>query len=130
MQKKSLIKSYSEVRKTTELLCQSLSAEDQMVQSMADASPTKWHLAHTSWFFEKFVLKNFLKNYKEYKTDSDLLFNSYYLSLGIVTPRTQRGLISRPSLDEIFSYRSYINDKITSLIEDKLSSSIYEINSG
>ena len=73
---------FSAVRKQTEDLCASLSAEDMMVQSCAEASPVKWHLAHTTWFFEVFILKEFLAGYKEFHADFVWLFNSYYKSLG------------------------------------------------
>lgn len=114
---------YEKVRQTTLSLIEPLSSEDCLVQSMPDASPTKWHLAHTTWFFETFVLKQHIPNYNEYSTDYRYLFNSYYNSVGEQYPRSERGLISRPSLTEVIKYRRRIDDLVLENIEKGLSDS-------
>ena len=100
---------YRQVRAASEELAAPLSAEDQMVQSMADASPTKWHLAHTTWFFETFLLMPHLPGYKTFDPAFTFLFNSYYKRLGGHPVRAQRGLWSRPSLEEVRSYRRHVD---------------------
>jgi ergothioneine biosynthesis protein EgtB len=98
-----------EVRDLTEALAAPLSAEDQTVQSMPDVSPTKWHRAHTTWFFETFVLAPHLEGYRAYDEQFAYLFNSYYEALGERHPRVQRGLVSRPSADEVSAYRAHVD---------------------
>ena len=88
---------YAAVRADTEFLAASLSDEDQCVQSMPDASPAKWHQAHTTWFFEQFVLRRFLPDYRVFDSDFSYLFNSYYEAMGPRHPRPSRGLLTRPS---------------------------------
>ena len=101
---------YKAVRSATRAIAASLSPEDQMVQSCAEASPTKWHQAHTTWFFETFVLRPFAKNYKPFHEDFYWLFNSYYNSLGEDIPqKSQRSVFSRPSLDEVLAYRTHVD---------------------
>ncbi len=89
------------VRSLTEALAAPLSAEDQTVQSMPDASPTKWHLAHTTWFFETFVLRQHAVGYRVFDPSYEYLFNSYYEAVGPRHPRPQRGLITRPGVEEV-----------------------------
>src|SRR6478735_7135984 len=102
---------YRGVRACTQALAAPLSAEDAMVQSMPDASPAKWHLAHTTWFFERFVLAT-QDAYRAIEPAWDVLFNSYYQSLGPMHPRPQRGLLSRPTLPAVLSYRLQVDDRI------------------
>lgn len=97
------------VRAHSLALAAPLSAEDQCVQSMPDASPTKWHLAHTSWFFEAVVLVPHAPGYEPFNPAFFLLFNSYYESLGPRHPRPQRGLLTRPALDEVLAYRDHVD---------------------
>src|ERR1700690_1836818 len=105
----SLSSKFQSVRSTTRLLAAGLSAEDQMIQSCADASPVKWHQAHTTWFFETFVLRPFLKDYKSFREEFRWLFNSYYNSLGAEAPEKQlRAAFSRPSLDDVIAFRSHV----------------------
>jgi ergothioneine biosynthesis protein EgtB len=104
------------VRGITTTLAAPLSAEDQAIQSMPDASPTKWHLGHTTWFFETFLLKPFLPGYTSFHPKFDYLFNSYYLTVGQMHPRPQRGLLSRPSLDEVHAYRAHVETNLDRLI--------------
>ena len=106
---------FRQVRQRTLDLCDGLSAEDLLVQSMPDASPGKWHLAHTSWFFEQFVLGRD-PAYRSRDPAWDYLFNSYYQSVGPMHARPQRGLLSRPSLDEVHGYRRYIDDAVSELL--------------
>jgi hypothetical protein len=112
-----LAEQYAKVRRTTVDLCTGLTAEDQMVQSMPDASPTKWHLAHTTWFFETFLLKPHLPGYRSLDDSFTFLFNSYYKQLGSHPNRAFRGLFSRPTLAEVHAYRDYVDDRMCRLIE-------------
>ncbi|WP_049721877.1 ergothioneine biosynthesis protein EgtB [Gilvimarinus polysaccharolyticus] len=112
-----LLQWYDAVRQRTVALTHGLSAEDMMLQSMSDASPTKWHLAHTSWFFETFVLKPYAANYRVYNASFEYLFNSYYDSIGERHPRPVRGLLSRPSLEQVLAYRRYIDDAMQTFID-------------
>jgi ergothioneine biosynthesis protein EgtB len=100
---------YRAVRDRTEALAAPLSPEDQLVQSMPDVSPTKWHRAHTTWFFETFLLSPSLPDYREFDPAYAYLFNSYYEAVGPRHPRPQRGLLSRPSVDDISRYRHHVD---------------------
>jgi ergothioneine biosynthesis protein EgtB len=106
-----LLARYRAVRATSMVLAAPLSAEDAMVQSMPDASPAKWHLAHTTWFFERFVLA-LQPGYRALEPAWDALFNSYYQSVGPMHPRPRRGLLSRPSLQQVLDYRAAIDIRI------------------
>ncbi len=105
------------VRAATESLTAELSPEDAQVQSMPDVSPAKWHLAHTSWFFETFLLKPMLPGYESFDSDFAVLFNSYYVGVGDRHPRAERGLISRPSLDRVYAYRAHVDAAMTKLTD-------------
>jgi ergothioneine biosynthesis protein EgtB len=107
-----LARRYVEVRRQTDRLAEPLSAEDCQAQSMPDASPTKWHLAHTSWFFETFVLEG-----PPVDASFDYLFNSYYEAVGARHPRAARGLLTRPPLDEVRRYRQQIDERVLDRIE-------------
>ncbi|MES2511175.1 MAG: ergothioneine biosynthesis protein EgtB [Pseudomonadota bacterium] len=100
------------VRQQTEHLAKPLSAEDCQLQSMPDTSPTKWHLAHITWFFETFLLERFEENFKPFDAGFRVLFNSYYNGVGDKYPRPKRGLISRPSLREVLNYRAQVNQRM------------------
>lgn len=102
------LQSFRAVRSRTEELAAPLSAEDQTVQSMPDASPTKWHLAHTTWFFETFVLRPHARDYRVFDAAYEYLFNSYYEAVGPRHPRPQRGLITRPGVEEVLAYRHHV----------------------
>ena len=107
-------------RSLTEDLAGPLSAEDQTVQSMPDVSPTKWHRAHTSWFFETFLLVPGLAGYRQFHPDYGYLFNSYYQAVGAQYPRQERGLVSRPGIQEITDYRVHVDRAMGSLLEGRL----------
>jgi ergothioneine biosynthesis protein EgtB len=113
----SLAQRFRDVRRRTEELCSPLLIEDYVVQSMPDVSPPKWHLAHTTWFFEKFVLLKWLPGYKAYHPGFDFLFNSYYESVGPRVERHRRGLLSRPSVDEVLRYRHWVESRVLELLE-------------
>ena len=108
----------AEVRSHSLALAAPLSAEDQCVQSMADASPTKWHLAHTTWFFEAVVLGPHAGDYQPFDARFSRLFNSYYESLGPRHPRPQRGLLTRPSLAQVHAYRAHVDAALRRFIDD------------
>jgi ergothioneine biosynthesis protein EgtB len=113
-----LLRRFREVRQWTELLAAPLSAEDQTVQSMPDVSPTKWHRAHTSWFFETFLLQPYGREYRAFAPTYAYLFNSYYEAVGPRHPRPERGLLSRPGVAEIARYRAHVDDAMARLIAD------------
>lgn len=115
-QPESLIDSYARIRATTTAICESLEIEDYVVQSMADASPVKWHLAHTSWFFEQFILKPHARGYRAFHPSFDYLFNSYYQTIGPMHQRPQRGLLTRPTVAEVLSYRRHVDEHMQSLL--------------
>ncbi len=107
---------YAAVRTQTEALCTTLATEDYVVSSMPDVSPTKWHLAHTSWFFETFVLAAFAPHYRTPNPKYAYLFNSYYVQAGERHCRAQRGLVTRPTVAEVFAYRAHVDDAMRSLL--------------
>jgi len=109
---------FREVRATSLALAAPLSAEDQCIQSMPDASPTKWHLAHTTWFFESVLLQPHAGGYQPFDARFLYLFNSYYEALGPRHPRPQRGLLTRPSLEEVHEYRRHVDEAVVALLED------------
>ena len=105
------------VRQRTRELCKPLTPEDMMVQSCPEASPAKWHLAHTAWFFESFILNLFQPGYKLFNQDFPWLFNSYYRSFAEFPEKKLRALFSRPGLDEVLRYRSYVDEHLERLLE-------------
>jgi ergothioneine biosynthesis protein EgtB len=106
---------YSRIRRVSLEICEPLQTEDFVVQSMPDASPIKWHLAHTSWFFEQFLLKSLLPGYRAFHPDFEYLFNSYYQSVGRMHDRPQRGLLTRPTVQEVLQYREHVDDHMQKL---------------
>lgn len=110
---RKLLDDYRRVRQFSETLCEPLTAEDCAIQSMPDVSPSKWHLAHSTWFFEQFILAEYQKAYQPFHPQYAYLFNSYYVSKGERHARPRRGLLSRPSLAEILEYRHEIDHRIT-----------------
>ena len=112
-----LARNYQQVRRTTIEIAQPFSAEDQMLQSMPEASPVKWHLAHTTWFFETFILSPNVHGYKPFDPRFKHLFNSYYKQLGSHPYRGSRGLMSRPRLDEVHAYRKWVDQAMENYLE-------------
>ena len=111
-----LAQRFTQVRAQTERLIEPLSAEDCQLQSMPDTSPAKWHLAHISWFFETFVLERYEPGFQPFDGSFRVLFNSYYNGVGDKYPRPRRGLISRPSLQEVLAYRMQVNERVLEVI--------------
>ena len=112
----SLLKAYSTVRNQTELICEVLSIEDQIVQPSSEVSPPKWHLGHTTWFFEEMLLAKFIPDYQRFDTDFPIIFNSYYKAAGENWIQANRGQLSRPTVDEVINYRHSIDEQVIKLI--------------
>src|SRR5882724_4360574 len=115
--RRTRLQAYRTVRAETERRAAPLSAEDQVIQSMPDASPTKWHRAHTTWFFEQFLLVPNLPGYRVYDERFAFLFNSYYVAAGPRHARPKRGLLTRPDCEEVAAYRAHVDAAIARLIE-------------
>src|SRR5437764_11070154 len=111
-----LARRFAEIRTQTEALAAALSPEDCALQSMPDASPIKWHLAHTTWFFETFVLVPHAARYAAFDPHFRVLFNSYYHGVGDRHPRPERGLLSRPDLATVRAYRAHVDDAVRELL--------------
>lgn len=111
-----ILRRYKEVRAFTHELCSPLATEDYVVQTMQDVSPTKWHLAHTTWFFETFVLSAYDSTYEPFHPRYAYLFNSYYVQAGERHCRDKRGYLSRPTVAEVYQYREYVDDHIDSFL--------------
>lgn len=122
-----LIFDFKRVRDLTLKIVEPLKTEDFVIQSIPEVSPPKWHLGHTSWFFEKLVLEKFIPSYNIYDQRYFEIFNSYYKSLGAHWNRTQRGVLSRPSVEEILKHRTIIDQTVIQLLEENTSSEIYEM---
>src|ERR1700690_1342973 len=118
---------YGSVRAETERRAEPLSAEDQVVQSMPDASPIKWHRAHTTWFFEQFLLIPHVDGYRPFDERFAFLFNSYYVAAGPRHARPKRGLITRPSVAEVAAYRAHVDDAVEKLIADAASAKLRDV---
>ena len=109
---------YTRVRAHTEMLCEPLEIEDYIPQPAVDVSPAKWNIAHTTWFFEEMVLKQFVPGYAAFDPDFSFLFNSYYNTVGTRTARDHRGALSRPTVKRVFEYRKYVDDKMAELLSE------------
>ncbi|RDY58815.1 ergothioneine biosynthesis protein EgtB [Flagellimonas nanhaiensis] len=114
----SLLDFFLETRKHTETLCEPLEIEDYVVQPVVDVSPPKWHLGHTTWFFEEFILKPHLQNYQLFDDDFSFVFNSYYETVGKRVIRSDRGNLSRPSVKKVYEYRTYVTEGIKKLFSE------------
>jgi hypothetical protein len=112
----TLVDAFRSVRSQSIHACESLELEDYGLQAAVFTSPPKWHLAHTSWFFETFILKSYLTGYKVFHESYALLFNSYYNAIGEQHPRPKRGLLSRPTVKEVMAYRHYIDTAMIKLL--------------
>jgi len=113
----ALLAQFIATRGQTEKLCAPLQKEDTVVQPMGDVSPPKWHLAHSTWFFEQFILTRFQKDFKPFHPRYNYLFNSYYESIGERVLRANRGFLTRPTLDEILDYRHHVNKEISAIYD-------------
>lgn len=129
-----LLEQFNTTRKYTEALCQPLHTEDYIPQAADFTSPPKWHLAHTTWFFEEMLLRTYLDEYTVFDTDFGFLFNSYYQGVGERAVRAERGLITRPTVNTVYEYRHYVNTHITQLLNvtikgmnEKTQSRIHEL---
>jgi ergothioneine biosynthesis protein EgtB len=122
-----IVSYFRRVRYDSELICEPLEIEDYGIQTMPEVSPPKWHLAHTSWFFETLLLKPYYKDYKEYNSNYTVLFNSYYDTIGTYHPRHLRGILSRPTVKEIYLYRHYIDNKMLELLSQESSTQYHEV---
>jgi ergothioneine biosynthesis protein EgtB len=112
----TLVSFFSETRQHTEQLCKPLEIEDYVVQPIIDVSPPKWHLGHTTWFFEAFILKHHKPNYELFNEDFAFVFNSYYETLGKRVVRSDRGNLSRPSVAKVYDYRHYVTQEMIELL--------------
>jgi len=118
---------YQKIRQLTEYICEPLVHEDYVVQPIVDVSPPKWHLAHTTWFFENFVLVPHYSNYKVCNSDYSFLFNSYYETVGERVLRPNRGNLTRPGVEEVYRYREYVDKHMIQLIDDNLVAEVLDI---
>lgn len=112
-----LVQRFGDSRRRTETLCQPLAIEDYVVSSMSDVSPTKWHLAHTSWFYETFLLADHDPSYRSPHPRYAYLFNSYYVQAGERHCRAQRGLVTRPTVEDVFAYRAHVTAAVERLLD-------------
>lgn len=116
-----------ETRAYTEQLCKPLEIEDYVVQPIVDVSPPKWHLGHTTWFFEEFILKHHKAGYTLFSEDFAFVFNSYYESIGKRVVRTDRGNLSRPTVSQVYAYRNYVTQALEELLEDPISKEVEKL---
>ncbi|MCM4160921.1 ergothioneine biosynthesis protein EgtB [Antarcticibacterium flavum] len=124
----TLLNLFTETRRDTEKICSHLETEDYVVQPVVDVSPPKWHLGHTTWFFEEFVLKKYAEGYELFDDNSAFVFNSYYESVGEKVVRTDRGNLSRPTVAWVYEYRKYVTDAILEFFSKrKLNEEIKEV---
>ncbi|MDP5138871.1 MAG: DinB family protein, partial [Spirosomaceae bacterium] len=114
-------------RQASENICKPLAIEDYSVQPSPDVSPPKWHLAHSTWFFEQFVLRNFDSGYQVYSEDFAYLFNSYYNNAGERVLRPNRGLMTRPTVDEVYAYRKYVSKAVKKLMKTNNSAELLSL---
>src|SRR6187399_172766 len=119
-----LCKFYGDVRTATEYLCEPLKTEDYIPQPVIDASPPKWNIAHTTWFFEEMVLKHHVPGYEVFDEHFGFLFNSYYNSIGERTQRDHRGSLSRPTVDQVFAYRKHVDERMLGLLSNEPSAEL------
>jgi len=123
----SLLQAYKTVRQRSETICKPLKTEDYVVQPVVDVSPPKWHIGHTTWFFETFVLKPNMEGYKEYDPNYNFVFNSYYETIGARVVRTDRGNLSRPTVEDVYKYRAYVDEAMTQFLSTNLSKQLQDI---
>ncbi len=116
----AVLSRYKLIRAATEEICKPLSIEDYVVQPIEDVSPPKWHLGHTTWFFETFILQQFKADYVAFDPNFNFVFNSYYETVGARVIRTDRGNLSRPTVDQVYAYRKYVDNAITDFLSNSL----------
>ncbi|PKA83331.1 ergothioneine biosynthesis protein EgtB [Ulvibacter sp. MAR_2010_11] len=124
---KNLVTFFLETREHTENICKPLEIEDYVVQPIVDVSPPKWHLGHTTWFFEEFILKPYKPNYKLFHNDFAFVFNSYYENVGKRVVRTDRGNMSRPGVAMVYDYRHYVTRELTDFLNETTIPEVQEI---
>src|ERR1700748_1496816 len=122
-----LAAAYKKVRKRTEQICRPLQTEDYVVQPISDVSPPKWHLGHTSWFFETFILKPYFMGYQEFDPQYNFVFNSYYETVGTRVIRTDRGNLSRPTVEDVYKFRAYVDSAMEKLLQDPFPEKMREL---
>lgn len=113
----NLTEKYLQVRQRTEDICKPLQTEDYVVQPVVDVSPPKWHIGHTTWFFETFILKEHMSGYQEFNPDYNYVFNSYYETIGARVIRTDRGNLSRPTVEDVYQYRKYVDEAMMNFLQ-------------
>lgn len=126
----AILSRFQSVRLKTEELCRPLTHEDYIVSVTSDTSPPKWHLAHSTWFFENFVLKKLKPSYEPYRNEFNFLFNSYYKRLGLYLSKDKRNVLSRPTIQEVYEYRKNITNRVVnevSKLDEKKLSEIYDV---
>jgi ergothioneine biosynthesis protein EgtB len=123
----SLLQMFQQTRAHSVSLCEPLEIEDYIPQPVDFASPPKWHLSHSTWFFEEMILKKFFKNYKIFNPHFSFLFNSYYHAVGERAIRTERGTITRPTVEEVYQYRIYVDSHIENLLKEEVSEVLKEL---
>jgi ergothioneine biosynthesis protein EgtB len=118
---------YKTIRRHSEKICEPLQTEDYVVQPVVDVSPPKWHLGHTTWFFETMILKPFFKAYQEFDPNYNYVFNSYYETIGARVIRTDRGNLSRPTVADVYKYRAYVDEAMESFLQNEPDEEVKEI---
>jgi len=127
LNKATIITRFTHIRNATENICKPLKTEDYSVQPIIDVSPPKWHLAHSTWFFEQFILKEFIAHYKIFDEDFSFLFNSYYNNIGGRVLRPNRGLMTRPTVEDVYKYREFVTKQLIELLESNHSEALLEL---
>lgn len=123
----TLSQRYTQIRSHSEAICEPLQTEDYVVQPIVDVSPPKWHLGHSTWFFETFILQPYFSNYQLYNEDFNYVFNSYYESVGARVIRTDRGNLSRPSVNEVYQYRAYVDQAMLNFLAQPVTAEVEEL---
>jgi ergothioneine biosynthesis protein EgtB len=122
-----LTEAYKAVRQRSELICKPLKTEDYVVQPIVDVSPPKWHLGHTTWFFETFILTPHAKDYKVFDSNYNFVFNSYYETIGARVIRTDRGNLSRPSVEDVYKYRAYVDEAMIAFLSTENANALQDL---
>jgi ergothioneine biosynthesis protein EgtB len=123
----NLLEKYKEIRAYTEDICKPLQTEDYVVQPVVDVSPPTWHIGHVTWFFETFVLKPNMKDYREFDSNYNYVFNSYYENAGARVIRTDRGNLSRPTVEDIYRYRKHVDEAMDDFLGHQVSKEVEEL---